>query len=70
MAALDVFRTEPLPAESPLWDLPNVLVCPHSASTADSENAKLTDRFIRNLGFYLDGELHQMEPVLDKARLY
>ncbi len=70
LAALDVFRTEPLPAESPLWDLPNVLVCPHSASTADSENAKLTDRFIRNLGFYLDGELHQMEPVLDKACLY
>ena len=70
LAALDVFRTEPLPAESPLWDLPNVLVCPHSASTADGENAKLTDRFIRNLGFYLDGDRDQMEPVLNKARLY
>ena len=70
LAALDVFQTEPLPADSPLWDLPNVLVCPHSASTADTENAKLTDRFIRNLGFYLDGQLDRMEPVLNKPRLY
>src|SRR5680860_1210355 len=44
-AALDVFRHEPLPPDSPLWDLPNVLVSPHSASTADSENGKLTDLF-------------------------
>jgi len=47
-----------------------VLVCPHSASTADGENAKLTDRFLRNLGFYLDGDRDRMGPVLDKARLY
>ncbi|MGN6242438.1 MAG: D-2-hydroxyacid dehydrogenase [Motilibacteraceae bacterium] len=48
-AALDVFATEPLPADSPLWDLPNVLVSPHSASTASGENAALTDLFIDNL---------------------
>jgi phosphoglycerate dehydrogenase-like enzyme len=69
-AALDVFRTEPLPVDSPLWDLPNVLINPHSASTADTENAKLTDLFVRNLTHYLNGELDQMAPVLDKRRLY
>lgn len=70
LAALDVFRTEPLPADSPLWNLPNVLVNPHSASTADTENAKITDIFIHNLGHFLAGELQAMSPVLDKQRLY
>ena len=69
-AALDVFQEEPLPATSPFWEMPNVLINPHSASTVDTENAKLTDRFIRNLGFYLAGELEKMEPQLDKQRLY
>jgi len=32
-AALDVFETEPLPADSPLWDLPNVLITPHMAGS-------------------------------------
>jgi len=69
-AALDVFRHEPLPPDSPLWDLPNVLVSPHSASTADSENGKLTDLFIRNLEHFLNGRFHEMEPRLDTSRLY
>ena len=69
-AALDVFREEPLPADSPFWALPNVLINPHSASTVDSENAKLTDIFIRNLGHYLAGDLDQMAPLLDKQRMY
>jgi phosphoglycerate dehydrogenase-like enzyme len=68
-AALDVFRTEPLPPDSPLWDLPNVLVSPHSGSTADSENTRLTERFIANLGHYLDGDIDRMQPRLDTIRL-
>jgi phosphoglycerate dehydrogenase-like enzyme len=70
LAALDVFQTEPLPADSPLWDLPNVLINPHSASTVDTEPAKITDRFIENLGYYLAGEPERTAPVLDKIRLY
>lgn len=67
-AALDVFEEEPLPAGSPLWDMPNVLVCPHSASTSDRENERITDLFCDNLRRYLDGRpLHN---VLNTERLY
>ena len=54
-ACLDVFETEPLPALSPLWELDNVIVSPHSASTLAEENELLTQLFIDNLGRLLDG---------------
>jgi phosphoglycerate dehydrogenase-like enzyme len=55
-AALDVATVEPLPAESPLWRLPNVLISPHSASTVHGENGRIVDIFLANLRRYLDGE--------------
>ena len=67
-AALDVFREEPLPPQSPLWGMPNVLVSPHSASTSARENTLLTDLFCRNLRRFLAGE--PLENVLDPDRLY
>lgn len=67
-AALDVFATEPLPQDSPLWTMPNVLVSPHSASTSDRENGRLTDLFCLNLRNFLAGE--PLRNVLDVARLY
>lgn len=69
-AGLDVFATEPLPADSPLWDMPNVLVSPHSASTVVRENERISDIFCHNLRCYLDGRLDEMRNVLDKPRLY
>jgi phosphoglycerate dehydrogenase-like enzyme len=69
-AGLDVFREEPLPPDSPFWDMPSVLVNPHSASTVATENGKITERFIENLGHYLDGRLNELSPILDKHRLY
>jgi phosphoglycerate dehydrogenase-like enzyme len=69
-AALDVVANEPLSPDSPLWDMPNVLISPHSASTAITENARITDIFVHNLRAYLDGKIDRMTPVLDKARLY
>lgn len=69
-AALDVFTTEPLSADSPLWGMENVLVSAHSGSTAYSENSKITDIFCHNLECFLDGRLDDMRNVLDKARLY
>lgn len=55
-AALDVFETEPLPRDSPLWDMPNVLVSPHSASTVEAENRRIVDLFITNLHRLLAGQ--------------
>jgi phosphoglycerate dehydrogenase-like enzyme len=55
-AFLDVTTDEPLPAGSPLWGLPNVVISPHSASTVDAENALITDLFCDNLRRWLAGE--------------
>jgi glyoxylate/hydroxypyruvate reductase len=64
-ACLDVFATEPLPVDSPLWAMDNVIVSPHSASTVATENAALTDLFIDNLGRFADGRLlrNRYEPA-------
>jgi len=67
-AAQDVFRTEPLPADSPFWELPNVLITPHSMSTAIGENELLVDLFCDNLRRYLDGQ--PLRNLVDKARGY
>ena len=69
-AALDVATTEPLPPESPFWDLPNVLISPHSASTVVGENEKIVDIFRWNLRCWLDGRLGEMRNVLDRERMY
>ena len=69
-AGLDVAAVEPLPPGSPLWSMPNVLISPHSASTAPSENRKIVDIFVKNLGHYLNGEPDRMTNILDKARMY
>ncbi|MEX2625342.1 MAG: D-2-hydroxyacid dehydrogenase [Ilumatobacteraceae bacterium] len=48
-AGLDVFATEPLPADSPLWDLPNVIVTPHSSGTSARAGERAEDIFLDNL---------------------
>lgn len=57
-AYVDVFREEPLPASSPLWDLPNVIVSPHDSSPASGNVERQTDIFVRNLA-----HLHRGEPL-------
>ncbi|MFL6217803.1 MAG: D-2-hydroxyacid dehydrogenase [Actinomycetes bacterium] len=54
-AVLDVFATEPLPEDSPLWTLPNVLVTPHAAALSARENERIVQLFVDNLRRYLDG---------------
>lgn len=65
-AVLDVFETEPLPHDSPLWDMANVLVSPHSASTVSAENARIADLFVDNLNRYLRNE--PLRNVFDRDR--
>jgi phosphoglycerate dehydrogenase-like enzyme len=55
-AVLDVTSTEPLRADSPLWTAENVLLSPHSAANVPSENGKIVDLFLENLGRYLSGD--------------
>jgi phosphoglycerate dehydrogenase-like enzyme len=67
-AVLDVFAVEPLPVHHPLWEMPNVLISPHSASTSDRENERITEIFIDNLRRFLAGK--PLRNVLDLERLY
>lgn len=54
-AALDVTRVEPLPTDSPLWELPNVLIAPHTAANSEKEDARIAELFIDSLKSFLDG---------------
>lgn len=62
-AALDVFEREPLDPQSPLWELPNVLVSPHSTALDAGEEQRVADLFCQNLRSYLDGA--PMRNVID-----
>lgn len=54
-AALDVFESEPLPGDSPLWSLPNALVSPHCASVYDGWETASFDMFLANLDAWING---------------
>ena len=51
-----MFEEEPLPAESPLWELPNVLVSPHVSATTRGFWRRETDLIVENVRRYLAGE--------------
>jgi phosphoglycerate dehydrogenase-like enzyme len=55
-AFLDVYEHEPLPAASPLWDLPNVIAMPHSAGHSDGNAARVAAMFLDNLGRWCAGQ--------------
>jgi phosphoglycerate dehydrogenase-like enzyme len=54
-AALDVFAIEPLPAESPLWRMPNVIVTPHSSGTSPGNHVRACEIFVDNVGRFARG---------------
>jgi phosphoglycerate dehydrogenase-like enzyme len=64
-AILDVFATEPLPPDSPLWAHPRVVVTPHSSSGGEGRHDRAADLFAENLARYARGEplLHEVDPA-------
>lgn len=54
-AALDVFATEPLPEDSPLWDMSNVIITPHSSGASTSAGLRSEKLFVTNFERYLTG---------------
>jgi phosphoglycerate dehydrogenase-like enzyme len=67
-AALDVFASEPLAHDSPLWTLPNVIVSPHTAALSPRENEHIVELFADNLRRRLRGE--PLRNVIDPVRAY
>jgi phosphoglycerate dehydrogenase-like enzyme len=67
-AALDVFATEPLLADSPLWDEPNVLVSPHTAALNAVEDRLIAELFAANASRLLNGE--ELRNVVDIVDFY
>jgi phosphoglycerate dehydrogenase-like enzyme len=67
-AALDVFEEEPLPRQSPLWSMPNVVVSPHMAGDYAGWRESAVELFVRNLERYLTGK--PLLNVVDKEQGY
>jgi D-2-hydroxyacid dehydrogenase (NADP+) len=67
-AGLDVTATEPLPAESRLWDFDNVILSPHVAGGMEDYMMQATELFCENLGRYLNGK--KLLNVIDRKKGY
>jgi phosphoglycerate dehydrogenase-like enzyme len=67
-AALDVFEVEPLPADHPLWDMPNVIITPHTAGYSPVIAGRHLATLVDNVGRFVKGET--LKNVVDKAAWY
>jgi len=55
-AGLDVVAQEPLPPDSPLWGMTNVIISPHCCGRLDDNDDRVVDFFALNLKRYLNGK--------------
>ena len=70
-AGLDVFSREPLPADHPMWMLPNVLITPHVSAVTGGFWRREADLILGNLGRFVRGApLAEWENVVDKRAGY
>jgi phosphoglycerate dehydrogenase-like enzyme len=67
-AALDVFETEPLPADSPLWDMPNVIITPHIAAASPHIAERHLQTLLENIRLFIAGK--PPGTLVDKRQWY
>ena len=65
-AGLDVFRTEPLPKESPLWDMPNVFITSHVGGMSDTYGEQVMPLLVENLRAFVDGQTERMRFIVKR----
>ena len=67
-AGMDVFEKEPLPKESPLWEMENVVMIPHLGGRSEEGGGNMQQIFIENLRRYVNGE--ELMNIIDKQKGY
>lgn len=65
-AGLDVFEKEPLPADSTLWDVPNLIISPHNAGMSESYVEQAMPIIENNLRAFLSGTLQDMINLVER----
>ncbi len=65
-AGLDVFQTEPLPADSPFWGLPNAFILPHLDSYCVEYEELILPLIIENMRLFLTGRLDEMHNIIER----
>jgi phosphoglycerate dehydrogenase-like enzyme len=68
-AVLDVFGKEPLPADSPLRDLPNVFLTPHVAGATQESRSRLVEAIARDMARFFAGEQPQMAVTWERLQI-
>ena len=65
-AGLDVFQTEPLPADSPFWDLPNVFITPHLGGYTSEYEDLIMPLIVTNMRAFLAGRPEEMQNIVKR----